>query len=106
MNSYLFSHITTIRCLENGRKKAYGAGLLSSFGELEYACRSSSTVDDNKILNPNEVEEEQQINVVPIPISSSTDYGTTSSLPKFIQWNPEVASIQDFPITVSIFLYY
>lgn len=45
--------------------KAYGAGLLSSFGELEYAC-SGPVVEVG---------------------------------PTILEWDPEVASKQDFPIT-------
>lgn len=46
---------------ENGQRKAYGAGLLSSFGELEYAC------NENKAA--------------------------------FLDWDPELASETEYPIT-------
>jgi len=49
--------------------KAYGAGLLSSFGELEYSCadyRPAGGVDHRPDIKP---------------------------------WDPAVASVQEFPIT-------
>jgi len=56
-------------CTEDGKPKAYGAGLLSSFGELEYACadyRPAGGVDHRPEIKP---------------------------------WDPEVAGQQEFPIT-------
>ncbi len=56
-------------CKEGGKHKAYGAGLLSSFGELEYACadyRPAGGTDDRPELKP---------------------------------WEPAVAADQEFPIT-------
>ena len=46
---------------------AYSAGLLSSFGELEYAC------------NP--------------------DHPGADEPPEILDWDPTVASVQEFPIT-------
>ena len=56
-------------CKEEGKHKAYGAGLLSSFGELEYACKEHGPDDDH-------VEH-----------------------PEIRPWDPAVAAMQDFPIT-------
>ena len=56
-------------CKEDGKNKAYGAGLLSSFGELEYACRER-------------VEGEED-----------------DKRPEIRPWDPEVAANLEFPIT-------
>jgi len=63
-------------CQENGKNKAYGAGLLSSFGELEYSCKER---EDNE---PYEVGEDGM-----------------PSRPIIKPWDPAVAATQDFPIT-------
>lgn len=54
---------------ERGELKAYGAGLISSFGELEYAC------------------------------SPNRPAGSTEQRPEFKCWEPADAAEQDFPIT-------
>jgi phenylalanine-4-hydroxylase len=54
---------------EDGMNKAYGAGLLSSFGELEYSC------------------------------SPDRPAGGTEDRPELRPWNPVEASMTEFPIT-------
>jgi phenylalanine-4-hydroxylase len=63
-------------CQEDGRNKAYGAGLLSSFGELEYACRERSGGEGG--------EEEE-------------DGG--GERPEMRPWDPEAAANLEFLIT-------
>jgi phenylalanine-4-hydroxylase len=54
---------------EGGELRAYGAGLLSSFGELEYACAEYRPA------------------------------GGTEKRPELLNWSPQLAAAQDFPIT-------
>ena len=54
-------------CQEDGQNKAYGAGLLLSFGELKYAC--------------------------------SPEHPGADKPPEIKDWDPNVAAIQEFPIT-------
>lgn len=54
---------------EAGMTKAYGAGLLSSFGELEYAC------------------------------SPTRPAGGEDKFPEYLPWDPEVAATTEYPIT-------
>ncbi|KHJ99672.1 Biopterin-dependent aromatic amino acid hydroxylase [Oesophagostomum dentatum] len=53
-------------CLQNGEKKAYGAGLLSSFGELQYA------LSDKPQVVPFEPS-----------VTSNTEYPITEYQPKY-----------------------
>jgi phenylalanine-4-hydroxylase len=56
-------------CKQQGSNKAYGAGLLSSFGEMEYAC-------------------------APYRPAGDVDY-----YPEYRKWDPKQACKQEFPIT-------
>ncbi len=61
----------------NGRKgelKAYGAGLLSSYGEMEYACAPADAILE-------------------------ADNSTHRKRPDYLPWQPNVASVTEFPIT-------
>lgn len=61
---------------QNGEYKAYGAGLLSSFGELEYAC------------------------------SPTRPAGGSDEFPEVRAWDPFAACKQKYPITTYQPVYY
>mmetsp|Transcript_31791 Transcript_31791/g.68011 ORF Transcript_31791/g.68011 Transcript_31791/m.68011 type:complete len:547 (-) Transcript_31791:154-1794(-) len=67
-------------CREGGKNKAYGAGLLSSFGELEYSCKERT-----------EIEIHEQVGKI--------DGDGMPLCPEIKPWDPAVAAMQDFPIT-------
>eukprot|EP00941_MAST-03F_sp_MAST-3F-sp1_P005656 g5656.t1 len=56
-------------CKQDGAMKAYGAGLLSSFGELEYAC------------------------------SATRPAGGEDHFPTYLPWEPDTAGDMEYPIT-------
>lgn len=56
-------------CMQDGERKAYGAGLLSSFGELEYSC------------------------------SPTRPAGGEDKFPQYLPWVPAEAAVTDYPIT-------
>merc|ERR1712196_616065 len=59
---------------KEGELKAYGAGLLSSYGEMEYACAPADAVLE-------------------------ADNGAQRTRPGYLPWEPKVASVTEFPIT-------
>jgi phenylalanine-4-hydroxylase len=61
---------------QGGARKAYGAGLLSSFGELEYACAPYRPA------------------------------GGTDASPEYRPWEPRAAAVQSYPITTYQPVYY
>lgn len=63
-------------CWQGGARKAYGAGLLSSFGELEYACAPYRPA------------------------------GGVNETPEYRPWEPAKAAVQSYPITTYQPVYY
>jgi phenylalanine-4-hydroxylase len=66
--------------------KGYGAGVLSSFGELEYSIKNSHfpLLQDRERLGARNTA---------LPVS-----GGTPDIPNLLPWDPKVACVTDYPI--------
>lgn len=67
--------------MQDGKKKAYGAGLLSSFGELEYAL--SDQVNKRCLSIINEFSLQPALGPFDPSVTSETKYPITSYQPKY-----------------------
>ena len=70
-------------CKQGGDLKAYGAGLLSSFGELEYCLRLPSNY--NTII----YQLNHKLSILFFP----------SDKPKHLPFDPAVTGVTEYPIT-------
>jgi phenylalanine-4-hydroxylase len=75
-------------------KKAYGAGLLSSFGELEYACGDGNDVHTGTTTTTTTTGR------------ANIDHRLPQLRPRYVPWDPYHASQQEYPITTYQPLYY
>jgi phenylalanine-4-hydroxylase len=77
--------------------KAYGAGLLSSFGELEHGCKDSYFP---VLQSATEAVAAKGYNATATPAAATQQKRADGSLkPTLLPWDPAVACTTDYPIT-------
>lgn len=102
---------------DGGKVKAYGAGLLSSFGELEYSCKNSvfsptaplrganwkapskSSKKEEAAKNPYDASSSSPTTGATTPTVPATTTASGEPVPQLMGWNPAVACDTTYPIT-------